>query len=160
VVAESNGNRNGADPAAIRPALARLAAQNLDELQRALLDAALSATTVRWATVTCSGCSAKSHVELPVPDVKARLQAIQLLLSESLGRAPAAPEAVAAAVPTISAAAAKMGWREAQFVFATAYSTEIAEVARVGGPQALQERLARLSDGERRVLAEALEAVG
>jgi hypothetical protein len=46
VVVETN--RDGAaDPGSIRPALAQLAAANLDELQRTLLDAALNASTVR-----------------------------------------------------------------------------------------------------------------
>src|SRR5262249_2807040 len=75
---ETNGS---AAPGSIRPALAKLAAENLPELQKTLLDAALSATTERWATVCCSGCGTRSRVELPVPDVKARLQAIQLLLT-------------------------------------------------------------------------------
>jgi hypothetical protein len=49
---EANGNEATiADPCAIRPALAQLAAANLSELQRSLLDAALDATTTRWATV-------------------------------------------------------------------------------------------------------------
>src|SRR6476469_6718064 len=87
------------DPAGIRPSLARLAAANLSELQRALLDAALSASTMRWTTVTCSGCQTRSRVELPMPDVKARLQAIQLLLSESLGKAPTAPEVTTPTLP-------------------------------------------------------------
>jgi hypothetical protein len=52
-----------------RPGLARLASSNLDALQWALLDAALSATTTRWATVACGDCGARSRVELPVPDV-------------------------------------------------------------------------------------------
>jgi hypothetical protein len=55
---EANENGGEADPSAIRPALAQLAASNLDALQRALLDAALSAATTRWATVACGGCGA------------------------------------------------------------------------------------------------------
>jgi hypothetical protein len=35
-----------------------------------------------------------------MPDVKARLQAIQLLLSESLGKAPTAPELQTPHMPT------------------------------------------------------------
>jgi hypothetical protein len=64
-VSEANGSVKTADPTAIRPALAQLAAANLDGLQRALFDAALSATTTRWATVSCSDCGASSRVELP-----------------------------------------------------------------------------------------------
>jgi hypothetical protein len=46
---DANGSEKTADPTSVRPALAQLAAENLDELQRALLDAALSATTTKWA---------------------------------------------------------------------------------------------------------------
>jgi hypothetical protein len=70
---DANGDGAAADPSAIRPALAQLAASNLDALQRALLDAALSAITTRWATVACADCGARSRVELPVPDVRSRL---------------------------------------------------------------------------------------
>jgi hypothetical protein len=72
---EPSGSGKTPEPAAIRPAPAQLAAENLDGLQRALLDAALSATTTRWATVACGDCGARSRVELPVPDVRSRLRA-------------------------------------------------------------------------------------
>ena len=90
--------------------LAQLVADNLSELQQALLEAALSATTTRWATVTCSGCQTRSRTELPMPDMKARLQAIQLLLSESLGKAPTAPELPTPQMPTNVAAVKTMDW--------------------------------------------------
>jgi hypothetical protein len=82
------------------------------------LDAALSASTTRWATVECSGCQTRSRVELPIPDVKGRLQAIQLLLSESLGRAPTAPEVVTHVLPETAADVAKMSWTELNQTFA------------------------------------------
>jgi hypothetical protein len=61
---EREDGRSDRDPAGAG------AATNLDGLQRALLDAALSATTTRWATVACGDCGARSRVELPVPDVR------------------------------------------------------------------------------------------
>jgi hypothetical protein len=87
-------SRNGPlrTPAGIRPALAQLVASNLDALQRAPLDAALSATTTRWATVSCGDCGARSRVELPVPDVRSRLQGIETLLAQGLGRPGQAEE--------------------------------------------------------------------
>jgi hypothetical protein len=144
------------DPGGIRPALAQLAADNLSELQRSLLEAALSASTTRWATVECSGCQTRSRVELPMPDVRARLQAIELLLSQSLGRPPTAPEVAMPALPGSVADIAKMSWREMQDTFALIYADELAEVARQGGGEALRERLRGLSDSERQVLREAL----
>jgi hypothetical protein len=149
LVALVEPNANGGNPAAIRPSLAQLAAANLPELQRTLLDAALNATTERWATVTCTGCGAKSRVELPVPDVKARLQAIQMLLSESLGKTPMAPEVVAPALPRTTREIEEMPWDE--MCALVAFFTEESE-------RDLHERLAALSAEERRLLRQALDA--
>jgi hypothetical protein len=153
---ESNDGGRNSDPGLIRPALAQLAADNLNELQRTLLDAALSATTTRWATVRCTSCQTQSRVELPAPDVKSRLQAIQLLLSESLGRAPTAPEIASPAVPDTVAEVERMSWAEMQQVFALTYIDDLQKVAKLGGREALRKRLADLSVDEQRVLREAL----
>jgi hypothetical protein len=155
---ETNGYETAADPGSIRPALARLAASNLDALQRALLDAALSATTTRWVTVACADCGARSRVELPIPDVKARLQAIQLLLSESLGRPATASDVPTPQLPKTAAQVEKMSFAEMQYVFATAYVGEIEAVVRDGGERALQERVSRLGQPERTLLLKALTA--
>jgi hypothetical protein len=66
----SRGKREREDGRSDRDPAGAGAATNLDGLQRALLDAALSATTTRWATVACGDCGARSRVELPVPDVR------------------------------------------------------------------------------------------
>jgi hypothetical protein len=155
---EVNASDDDGDPAGIRPSLARLAAANLSELQRALLDAALSASTTRWTTVTCSGCQTRSRVELPVPDVKARLQAIQLLLSESLGKAPTAPEVATPTLPQTVRRVEMMGWTEMTALAATLFIDEIAVTERDGGETLVRERVAALSEGQRRVLREALAA--
>ena len=155
---EANGDGSWADPAAIRPALAQLAAANLDGLQRALLDAALSATTTRWATVDCDDCGARSRVELPVPDVRSRLQAIETLLAQALGRPGQADEQPAPRLPTTVAAVKKLGWEEMQYLFAVTFVDEIAALQREGGEAMLRERVEALSSDERRVVREALDA--
>jgi hypothetical protein len=43
-----------------------------------------------------------------------------------------------------------------QYVFSLTYADELREVAQVGGREALRERLAALSEDERRVFREAL----
>src|SRR5262245_57911625 len=54
VETESNSlNGNAVSPADVRPALAQAAASSLDEIQQALLDAALGAAREHWATFTC-----------------------------------------------------------------------------------------------------------
>jgi hypothetical protein len=154
----ANGAESGADPAAIRPALAQLAAVNLDGLQRALLDAALSATTTKWATVACDECGARSRVELPVPDVRSRLQAIETLLAQGLGRPGQADEQSAPRMPATVEGVKAMGWEDMQALFAAIYVDEIAAVQRDGGAVLVREKVAALSEGERGVLREALDA--
>jgi hypothetical protein len=53
-----------------------------------------------------------------------------------------------------------MGWEEMQSLFAATYVDELAAVQRNGGAALVRDKLASLSDGERRVLREALETVG
>jgi hypothetical protein len=74
---------NDADPASIRPRLARAAAENVEQLQASLLEAAGSAVREVWITVECEGCGARSRVEAPVPDVRARVAAIELLRAKA-----------------------------------------------------------------------------
>src|SRR4051794_25373694 len=76
------GNGGAADPASVRPLLAEAAAESVDEIRRALLDAATGATKDHWATFECSECGGRSRTQLPVPDVRARVAAIELLLRE------------------------------------------------------------------------------
>jgi hypothetical protein len=74
-----------ADPATVRPSLAAAAAENVEQLTASLLEAAGSAVKPVWLTVECAGCGERSRVEAPVPDVRARVAAIELLLREGLG---------------------------------------------------------------------------
>jgi hypothetical protein len=49
-----------------------------------------------------------------------------------------------------------MSWSDLCHVHSLQYADEIREVMRLGGPQALRQKLARLNEPERRVLREAL----
>ncbi len=88
--------------------------------------------------------------------MKARLQVIQLLLSESLGRPATASDLPAPRLPKTVAQVKEMSFEEMQYVFATIYAEEIEAVVHDGGEQALRDTVAELSEGERRVLREAL----
>jgi hypothetical protein len=88
--------------------------------------------------------------------VKARLQAIQRLLSESLGRPATASDAPTPQMPNTVAQVKQMGWAEMQYVFATIYADEIEAVVHDGGEQALRERVRRLGQPERTLLLNAL----
>jgi hypothetical protein len=151
---QSNGHT--ADPATVRPRLAEAAAESVDDIRRALLDAATGATKDHWVTFECSECGSRSRVQLPVPDVRARVAAIELLLREGLGRPPQAEETAAPRLPATASAVSRMGWEELQILAVTMYADEIAAVASGNGLEHLREQLARMSEGSRRVLRAAL----
>jgi hypothetical protein len=149
-----------ADPATVRPLLAAAAAENVQQLKTSLLEAAGSAVKPVWITVECDSCGERSRIEAPVPDVRARVAAIELLLREGLGRPATADDVPAARMPVNVAAIKAMSWEEMQTVFAATYADELAVAVRDGGAALLRQKLAALSDGERRVLRNALaEAV-
>jgi hypothetical protein len=156
-VTATTGLVANADPSTVRPSLALAAAENLEQLKASLLEAAGSAVKPVWLTVECSGCGERSQVEAPIPDVRSRVAAIELLLREGLGR-PATAEGVRAPRrPVDVAAVQRMSWEDMQAVFAATYVEEITAVRRNGGTALVREKLAVLSAGERQVLGEALD---
>jgi hypothetical protein len=144
-------------PAQVRPALAQAAAESLDDIQAALLDAALGATREHWATFACPDCGKKHRAQVSVPDVRSRVAAIELLLREGLGRPAQAEEPVVAGMPESVEAVKNMSWRDMQVLVAMTYADEIAAVSE-RGPEALREKLAALSEDERALLTHALAA--
>jgi hypothetical protein len=109
-----------------------------------------------WITFECGECGARKRVEVPVPDVRARVAAIELLLREGLGRPPQAEEVQVAQLPTNVGAVTKMSWNDLQILGATLFTEEIASITSREGDAVLRQRLASLSRDERRVLREAL----
>ena len=91
-------DRGGGGLAQVRPRLAEAAAASLDEIQAALLDAALAARE-HWITTTCPECQRKQRIEVWIPDVRSRVAAIELLLREGLGRPPQADETAIPRLP-------------------------------------------------------------
>jgi hypothetical protein len=150
---------NGADPAQVRPRLAEAAAASLDDIQAALLDAALGATREMWVTTECSGCGKKQRVEVRVPDVRSRVAAIELLLREGLGRPPQAEESTSPRLPKTAEAIEKLGWDDLRAIFAAQFASEIEAVTERGGKAALRERVAALDQEQRQLLREALGVV-
>jgi hypothetical protein len=105
-------NDNGSvSPARVRPALAAAAA-SLNEIQHALLDAALGATREYRVTRACSDCGKKERIPVNVPDVRSRVAAIELLLREGLGRPPQAEETLVPRLPATVAEVEALGWDE------------------------------------------------
>src|SRR6185503_13606924 len=107
----------------------------------------------------CGGCGERSRVEAPVPDVRARVAAIELLLREGLGRPATAEEVRAPQLPSNIAAVREMGWDDMQALFAALYVDEIAAALRGGAKAVVREKLAALSERERRVFRDALAAI-
>jgi hypothetical protein len=148
-----NGSR---DPATVRPRLAEAAAEGLEGIRKTLLDAATGAVRDHWITFECGDCGSRRRVEVPVPDVRARVAAIELLLREGLGRPPQAEEAPAPRLPASVGAVAQMTWDELQILGATMFADEIASVSSGEGDAAVRARMASLSPHQRALLGEAL----
>jgi hypothetical protein len=145
-----------ADPSTVRPSFAAAAAENVDQLTASLLEAAGSAVKPIWVTVECASCGERARIEAPIPDVRARVAAIELLLREGLGRAPQADETPSGRLPTTVAAVREMDWADMQALFAAPYVDEIATVQHDGGESLVRKKLAELSEDARRVLRDAL----
>jgi hypothetical protein len=150
-------NGSAISPAEVRPQLARVTAESVAEIQQALLDAALGATREHWTTFTCPDCGKKHRAQVQVPDVRARVGAIEVLLREGLGRPAQAEETPSARLPLSAEKVASMDWMELQNLAAVVWLEGFEALERAGSAEALlEERIARLSDGERRVLRRAL----
>jgi hypothetical protein len=117
----ASNDRRSADPATVRPRLAAAAAENVDDIRRTLLDAATAASKPAWVEFECTDCGNRKRVEVPVPDVRARVAAIELLLREGLGRPAQAEEPpTAPRIPETKAEIEALGW-EALKALALAY---------------------------------------
>ena len=148
---------NGAiTPAEVRPLLAKATAASLNEIQAALLDAAVGATRENWTTFTCPDCGKKHRAQVQIPDVRARVGAIEVLLREGLGRPAQAEELATPKLPANVNAVARMSWDDTQHLAALLFADQIESVLSQGGREAVREHLATLSVGQRQVLSEAL----
>jgi hypothetical protein len=161
VVAEEAAStaRNGStvvDPSSVRPRLAEAAAASLEDIRRVLLETATGANKNLWATINCKHCGRTGRYEITVPDNKVRLDAIQALLHESLGRPGQAEAQPAPALPATAEQARALSWDQLNLVFATQFANEISSIMDGNGDGLLRQRLAALSSEERQALREAL----
>ena len=128
-------------PAEVRPLLAQATAASLDEIQAALLDAAVGATRESWTTFTCPDCGKKHRAQVLVPDVRARVGVIEVLLREGLGRPAQAEETADPQLPENVNAVARMSWDDTQQLATVLLVDEIESVLTQGGREALREKL-------------------
>jgi hypothetical protein len=93
-----------------------------------LLDAAIAATRENWTTFTCPDCGKKHRAQVHVPDVRARVGAIEVLLREGLGRPAQAEEVVGPDLPANADAVARMSWADTQHLAALLFVDEVESV--------------------------------
>jgi hypothetical protein len=120
-----------------------------------LLAGAMGANKQLWATITCKHCDRAGRYEITVPDNKVRLDAVQALLHEALGRPGQAEAQATPALPRTAEQARALSWDHLTLLFASHFANEITSVAD-GGDALLRQRLALLGPDGRRVLREAL----
>src|SRR5262249_1099565 len=143
------------DPASVRPRLAEAAAASLDDIRRVLLETATGANRNLWATINCKHCGRAGRYEISVPDNKVRLDAVQALPHDAVGRPGQAWAQAPPSLPRTAQQVRSMSWDQMTLVFATQFADEIASVA-TDGELLLRERLASLGPDERRLLRDAL----
>jgi hypothetical protein len=110
-----------ARPSAVRPALALMAAEEVETIRRVLLEAATNTTRESWATCSCPECGKSFRQEISVPDHGARIKAVETLLREGLGRVGEA-EVDEPRMPTSMAGVEALSWNEMKFIFAISYA--------------------------------------
>jgi hypothetical protein len=155
VTSSSNGS-GMIDPASVRPRPAEAAAASLEDIRRVLPETATGANRNLWTKINCKHCGRAGRYEITVPDNKVRLDAIQALLHESLGRPGQAEAQPAPARPATAEQARKLSWDQMTLVFATQFAGEIAAVIDGEGDAVLEDRLTASGPDERRCLREAL----
>jgi hypothetical protein len=146
-----------ADPSTVRPRLAEAAAENVDDIRRTLLEAATAASKPAWVEFECTDCGTRKRVEVPIPDVRARVAAIELLLREGLGRPAQAEEpASLPQLPRSEAEARALDWDQLT-ALVLAYP-EIEYLPEAKRKQWLLSRWVGLTQAERDSFRAALDA--
>jgi hypothetical protein len=146
-----------ADPASVRPLLAEAAAASIEDIRRVLVETATGANKQVWATVTCKHCERQGRYEVVLPDYRVRLDAVEALLREGLGRVPQSEPAAVPRMPETVEQVKNMSWHDMCLVIATEFAGEL-EAFRDGNIDALiRERLAGLDEGARQFLRAALD---
>jgi hypothetical protein len=149
--------RRSADPSTVRPRLAEAAAENVDDIRRTLLDAATAASKPAWVEFECTDCGNRKRVEVPIPDVRARVAAIELLLREGLGRPAQAEEPASLPhLPRTEAEASALDWDQLK-ALAVAYP-EIEYLPEAKRKQWLVSRWVGLTQAQRDSFRAALDA--
>ena len=157
-VAPSENGTGDVSPADVRPRLAEAAAANVVELERVLVETATGANRQVWATIGCKHCGREGRYEIDVPDNRVRLDAVEKLLQQGLGRAREAEESRVPRLPESAVAVERMSWSDMQRLADVLCAEQIAAVVDDGGEALVRERVASLSERGRQLLHDALDA--
>jgi hypothetical protein len=157
--AEATNGSVSLSPAQVRPRLAEAAAGSVEEIEAALLDAAVGALREHWVTFECPECHRKHRAQVSVPDVRSRVAAIELLLREGLGRPAQAEEAPVGQLPDSAEAIRAMPWHDLQALFALQFADDITTVSAGETETVIRKKLGGLSVEGRALLRAALDEV-
>ncbi len=146
-----------ASPSAVRPALALMAAEEVETIRRVLLEAATNTSRESWATCTCPDCGKSFRQEISVPDHGARIKAIETLLREGLGRVGEA-DVPTPRMPTTVAEVEAMSWEEMKLVFAISHAQAIRAFVE-NGDDAVRAEVEKWEPKARASIAHALAEV-
>jgi hypothetical protein len=139
----SSGN-GGVSPSDVRARLGEVAAEHLDALEAVLLQTAVGATMRRWVSIECKGCGLDARYEVEVPDHRARLDAVEKLLQQGLGRAREAAEPPSSPrLPQTPAEAEQLSWDDLR---------RLADLHHLEDRDDLRGRLEALSPEQRDIL--------
>lgn len=148
--------RKAIGPDEVRPKLAAAAAENLDDLQKALLETALGALHEHTVTLTCPDCGMTSRHQVATPDPRARLQAMDLLFREGLGRAPQSEPAPQQSLPDTPEKIKRMGWQEMEQLAARLELDSLKSALDAGAEKSLRAGIEKLTSAQRELLEKAL----
>jgi hypothetical protein len=123
-----------------------------------LLDAATGATRQAWTTITCKHCERQGRYEVVIPDYRVRLDAVEKLLQQGLGRAREAQETSVSEVLAVAADLEKLSWQHLQRFAAVYLVDDLVALHRRGADALLRQGVAAMSDDERHILREVLDA--
>jgi hypothetical protein len=131
-------------PSEIRSVLATAAAEDVQAIREAIRSAALGALKESWHTFECDDCGKKKRVRVLVPDVRARLDALQIWLNESLGKIAQVTEPSTPTLPTDPEKIDELSWPTMQ------------RLAVIHDRDLLRLEIASLGEGQKQVLRDAL----
>jgi hypothetical protein len=144
------------EPSMVRSGLADAAAEEFYKIKRSLLDAATGASKEQFVTISCPGCNKTTRMPIQLPDVRARIAAVEVLLREGLGRAPQSPEISTPTLPDTAEKMRRLGWEEMEVLAARMHLDSLELALNEGAEKSLANAVEKLSPEQRELLLRSL----